>query len=115
LPSGPDSFADSAVNIYKGFMYASIINQDKFSDNVFAYDDTSAAGSERNNALFEFAAEARELQNSVQSMFPLLGAEAAPTVAITTTPHCERYATRTRFNPRKPWQGPVNCGVYGRA
>ena len=43
-----------------------------------------------------------------------LQAAVKPTVTITTTPGCEKFGT-TSSNARKPWQGPVNCGVYGRA
>ena len=37
-----------------------------------------------------------------------------PTVETTTTPPCIKFAG-TSSNARKPWQGPVNCGVYARA
>ena len=37
-----------------------------------------------------------------------------PTVETTTTPPCTKFAG-TSSNARKPWQGPVNCGVYARA
>ena len=90
----------------------------KASVNVFAFDDNSADAWERGSALFAFAAETRELQASLQSSFPLFesGSSVAvkPTVQTTTSPRCEKFAG-TPSNARKPWQGPVNCGVFARA
>ena len=60
-------------------MWASVITQEKVSNNVFVFDDTSASDFRRNEALFEYAAEAQELQASLQSAFALSGASRAQT------------------------------------
>ena len=112
MPNG-EAFANS--NAYKAFMWASVITQEKVSNNVFVFDDTSASDFRRNEALFEYAAEAQELQASLQSAFALSGEQPEPTVAITTDPPCQRYKGRPHDNFRKPWQGAVNCGVFGHA
>ena len=138
MPESPDGFTNDAGNKYKAFMYANLIAEGKASVNVFAFDDNSADAWERGGALYQFAAEARELQASLLSAFPFfdeydatrprttqLSAAAAatpgppavaakPTVETLTTPPCTKFAG-SPSNPRKPWQGPVNCGVYSRA
>ena len=91
----------------------------KASVNVFAFDDNSADAWTRGGSLFAFAGEARELQASLHSSYPLFvqgnGTGAAkPTVETTTIPPCKKFADATS-NARKPWQGPVNCGVFARA
>ena len=137
MPESPDGFTNDAGNKYKAFMYANLIAEGKASVNVFAYDDNSADAWERGSALYQFAAEARELQSSLLSAFPFLegydairdsttpsagatakfadlGAGEKPQVETTTTPECTKFAG-SPSNTRKPWQGPVNCGVYARA
>jgi hypothetical protein len=130
MPESPDGFTNDAGNKYKAFMYANLIAEGKVSVNVFAYDDNSAESWERGSALYQFAAEARELQASLHSAFPfqegcdatrnsstpLAGhtANSEPSVETTTTPECTKFAG-SPSNTRKPWQGPVNCGVYARA
>ena len=136
MPESPDGFTNDAGNKYKAFMYANLIAEGKASVNVFAYDDNSADAWERGSALYQFAAEARELQASLLSAFPFLDGydtirDSTPSASATaniaehdvavkpkvetiTTPECTKFAS-SPSNVRKPWQGPVNCGVYARA
>ena len=60
-------------------------------------------------------------KNEVNTHASAAGAAAAeseipvkPTVETITTPPCTKWAG-SASNTRKPWQGPVNCGVYARA
>jgi hypothetical protein len=115
MPQSPDGFSNFGAIKFKAFMYSNLIAEAKSSVNVFAFDDHSADEWSRSEGLYSFASETRELQASLLSDWETLNFSHSmkPTVKSTTTPACVKWPGAPS-NPRKPWQGQVNCGVYAR-